>query len=122
MPSSVLIHCLASKGILRTVMTTNSNNGTYGKIVNNINYFIKMFYHRYDAWRDLVPFVQFKKCEKHPWRRVNFSKVAGFRVLNTLNMPLVNCLLNQITRIPVASSLLLQIAAILSLKYKSYIK
>ena len=28
--------------------------------------------------RDLVAFVQFKKREKHPWRSVNFSKVAGF--------------------------------------------
>ena len=27
--------------------------------------------------RDLVPFVQFKKCKKHPWRSVTFSKVAG---------------------------------------------
>ena len=26
---------------------------------------------------DLVPFVQFKKREKHPWRSVNVSKVAG---------------------------------------------
>ena len=26
---------------------------------------------------DLVPFVQFKKCEKHPWRSVNFSEIAG---------------------------------------------
>ena len=31
-----------------------------------------------DALRDLVPLVKFKKREKHPWRRVNFSKVAGF--------------------------------------------
>ena len=31
-----------------------------------------------DTLRDLVPFVQFKKREKHPWRSVNFSKVAGF--------------------------------------------
>ena len=30
-----------------------------------------------DALRDLVPFVQFKKREKLPWRSVNFSKVAG---------------------------------------------
>ena len=29
------------------------------------------------ALRDLVPFVQFKKREKHPRRSVNFSKVAG---------------------------------------------
>ena len=28
------------------------------------------------ALRDLVPFVQFKNCEKHPWRSVNFSKVV----------------------------------------------
>ena len=31
----------------------------------------------YDALRDLVLFAQFKKREKHPWTRVNFSKVAG---------------------------------------------
>ena len=29
------------------------------------------------ALRDLVPFVQFKKRKKHPWRSVTFSKVAG---------------------------------------------
>ena len=34
-----------------------------------------------DALRDLVPFVQFKKREKHPWRSVNFSKVAGFSLV-----------------------------------------
>ena len=32
------------------------------------------------ALHDLVLFVQFKKREKHPWRSVNFSKVAGFRL------------------------------------------
>ena len=31
-----------------------------------------------DALRDMVPFVQFKKREKHPWRSVIFSKVASF--------------------------------------------
>ena len=30
-----------------------------------------------DVLRDLVTFVQFKKREKHPWRSVTFSKVAG---------------------------------------------
>ena len=29
---------------------------------------------------DLVAFVQFKKHEKHPWRSVNFSKVAGLNL------------------------------------------
>ena len=29
------------------------------------------------ALRDLVPFVQLKKREKHPWRSVTCSKVAG---------------------------------------------
>ena len=33
---------------------------------------------RCDELRNLVPFVQFKKLEKHPWRNVTFSKVAGF--------------------------------------------
>ena len=28
--------------------------------------------------RDLVPFVQFKKREKHPWRSATFSKVPGY--------------------------------------------
>ena len=29
-----------------------------------------------DALRDLVPFAQFKKRKKHPWRSADFSKVA----------------------------------------------
>ena len=31
-----------------------------------------------DVSRDFVPFIQFEKREKHPWRSVTFSKVAGF--------------------------------------------
>ena len=31
-----------------------------------------------DALRDFVQFVQFKKREKHPWKSVNFSKIADF--------------------------------------------
>ena len=31
-----------------------------------------------DSWHDLLPFVQFEKRVKHPWRKVNFNKVAGF--------------------------------------------
>ena len=31
-----------------------------------------------DALGDLLPFVQFKKRKKHPWRSVTFSKSAGF--------------------------------------------
>ena len=27
--------------------------------------------------RDLVQFVQFKKREKHPWRRKRFSDISG---------------------------------------------
>ena len=30
-----------------------------------------------DVLHDLVPFVQFKKREKDPWRSATFSKVAG---------------------------------------------
>ena len=35
-----------------------------------------------DVLHDLVPFVQFKKCEKHPWRSITFSKVAGWKPLS----------------------------------------
>ena len=41
-----------------------------------------------DALRNLVPFLQFKKPEKHPWRNVTFSKLAGCtpqRFLNCIN-------------------------------------
>ena len=31
-----------------------------------------------DVLCDLVPFVQFKKREKHSWRSVTFRKVVGF--------------------------------------------
>ena len=34
-----------------------------------------------NALRDLVPFAQFKKREKHPRRSDTFSKVAGFSQL-----------------------------------------
>ena len=30
-----------------------------------------------DALRNLLPFVQFKKREKHPWKNATFSKVSG---------------------------------------------
>ena len=30
-----------------------------------------------DALRDLVPFVQFKKREKHPWRSVRLVKLQA---------------------------------------------
>ena len=33
------------------------------------------------ALRDLVPFAQFKKCEKHPRRSVTFSKVVLILVI-----------------------------------------
>ena len=32
------------------------------------------------ALRDLVPFIQFTKREKHPWRSANFSNVAGLQL------------------------------------------
>ena len=37
----------------------------------------------WDALRDLVPFVQFKKTWKHPWRSV--STVAGYNLKNMKN-------------------------------------
>ena len=37
-------------------------------------YYVEPFI--FDVLRDLVPFVQFKKRGKHPWRIVTISKVA----------------------------------------------
>ena len=44
-----------------------------------------------DALRDLVPFAQFKKREKHPQRSVTFSKVAGLtsHLHNTRNSEVI---------------------------------
>ena len=38
------------------------------------------------ALYDLVPCVQFKKREKHPWRSVTFSKVAGLKPATLLKV------------------------------------
>ena len=35
-----------------------------------------------DVFCDLVPFVQFKKREKHPWTSVTLSKVADKKPLS----------------------------------------
>ena len=36
-----------------------------------------------DALHDLVPFIQFQKREKHPWRTVTFIKAFNFTKSNT---------------------------------------
>ena len=43
-----------------------------------------------DALHDFVPFAQFKKREKHPWRSVTFSKFAGQKPLTLLKVTLLN--------------------------------
>ena len=51
---------------------------TFGVLVNLVYGLCWMFLLRIcDALRDLVPFVQFEKREKHPRRSVNFSKVSA---------------------------------------------
>ena len=40
-----------------------------------------------DAFRDLIPFVQFEKREKDPWRSVTFYKVAGCLQFSKSNTP-----------------------------------
>ena len=42
-------------------------------------------HHKIYALRYLIAFVEFKKREKHPWRSVNFSKVAGLLKLTLLH-------------------------------------
>ena len=53
---------------------TDSN---YTPFINNYDY-KKVIVNKCSALCDLVPFAQFTKREKQPWRSVNFGKVAGF--------------------------------------------
>ena len=43
-----------------------------------------------DALRDLVPFIQFKKREKHPWRSATFIKVAGLKTATLIKVVLLH--------------------------------
>ena len=45
----------------------------YFWILSSISQFIMQ-----DTLHDLVPFVQYKKHEKHLWRSITFSKVTRF--------------------------------------------
>ena len=40
--------------------------------------FIEIFWIHVMGFRDLVPFKQFKKREKHPWTSVTFSSFQAF--------------------------------------------
>ena len=46
-------------------------------VTTKLPVFTVSFFIKCDVLRDLVAFVQFKNREKHPWRNVTFSKVAG---------------------------------------------
>ena len=45
----------------------------------------------FDAMCNLVPFVQFRKREKHQWKSVNSSIVAGWGVLTLLKLQPKTC-------------------------------
>ena len=69
----------------KAVMGMQSNDDLSWYMLNHDQpYFVKkyffwsrLFQSKCDALRDLAPLVQFEKREKHPWRSVTFSKVAG---------------------------------------------
>ena len=48
------------------------------------------------ALRDLVPFIEFKKREIHPWRSGTFSKVAAFYPATLLKVTLLHGCFSQI--------------------------
>ena len=45
----------------------------WSKVINQAILETKSTTLRWDAMRNLVPFAQFKKHEKHPWRSVTFA-------------------------------------------------
>ena len=50
----------------------------------------KVWFLKCDALRDLVPFVQLKKLEKHPWRSVILSKNTGWSLYIYLKLTLLH--------------------------------
>ena len=57
-------------------------------ILTYVHFFYKCYVDICGALRDLVPFAQFKKREKHPWRSVNFgvkcqALACNFTKINT---------------------------------------
>ena len=74
--------------LFNEILQWNNSHGTLRLESHGINwkyslhkkiFSIEDFFSKCGTLRDLVPILQFKKREKHPWRRVNFSKVAHFR-------------------------------------------
>ena len=47
--------------------------GFYPLLLQNCVYLLRNLCRLYDTLRDFVPFVQFKKRKKHPWRSVAFT-------------------------------------------------
>ena len=62
----------------------NTNCISYSQLICSVGFFWgkTLDLHVYGALRDLVPFVQFKKRKKHPWRSVTFT-VCNFNKSNT---------------------------------------
>ena len=54
--------------------------GGWCMTVKTLLEFSRTCFNIWDALRDLIPFVQFRKREKHPWRSVTFSKVADLKL------------------------------------------
>ena len=52
--------------------------------------FYKVLLSLYDALHDLVPFVQFKKRKKHPWRSVTFRTLLQGRFSRVIIVQMVS--------------------------------
>ena len=46
--------------------------------------------------RELIPFVQFKKREKPPWKNVTFSKVASRKASHLFADKIMQCVINRV--------------------------
>ena len=49
---------------------------TWNGYLEYMNKDLEILHHTYDALRELVPFVQLKKREKHPWRSININPLV----------------------------------------------
>ena len=67
---------LHEREFLLSLLEMLINACSFKKIVTGYFFHYEVNCNICGALRELVPFVQFKKREKYPWRSVTFSKVA----------------------------------------------
>ena len=65
------------------IFEINSRFCSQFRLVSDLKNYLQMSLLICDVLRDLVPFAQLRKREKHPWRSATFSNASNFTKSNT---------------------------------------